>query len=378
MSDGSLGVAKPVSGIDPGVSSYLDLMRVFAAIVVVLSHLLPDLLGIYAVPGHDAVIVFFVISGYVIAFAAEQRDRTVDRFIVNRLARLWSVLIPSLVISGIAAVVVAKRADIMFAPAITKPGPFLRAVFSNVFFLGQNWFFDSPAPFNEPVWSLNYEAWYYAVFAAFIFAPSRWRWHAAALAVLLAGPAIIALMPCWLLGTWLYRRRDRLTMPAALAYLLFAVCIVLYWAFSAMDVSEHCRTWLSTVTGNHSYRLRGSTRCVGDFIEACLFSGTIIGVRSMPALNRGFAVSGSVFRTASSRTFSLYIYHIPVFAILCGGLGIGRKSTPDAFLCIALVMTFCVLLGAVTEAKLASWRRVVRWVFDAVRSGAGALSGAPS
>ena len=377
MSDGSSG-AKPVSAIDPGVSSYLDLMRVFAAIVVVLSHLVPDLLGLYAIPGHDAVIVFFVISGYVIAFASEQRDRTLDRFVVNRLARLWSVLIPSLLISGIAAIVVARRVDIMFAPAITEPGPFLRAAFLNATFLGQNWFFDNPAPFNEPVWSLNYEAWYYAVFAAFIFAPARWRWAAAALGALFAGPAIIALMPCWLLGAWLYKRRAGLIMPAAAAYLLFAACILLYAAFYALDVSEQCRMWLSSMTGNHSYRLRGSTRCIGDFLEACLFGGTIIAVGAMPAINRGLAASRSMFRSLSSSTFSLYLFHIPVFAILCGGLGIGRGSVAGAVLCIAMVLTICVLLGAVTEAKLAWWRRVVQWVFGVMRSGAGALSGAPS
>ncbi|MDP9097025.1 MAG: acyltransferase family protein, partial [Pseudomonadota bacterium] len=117
--------------IDPGISSYLDLFRTLAAVVVVLSHLVPNLFGIDVIPGHDAVMVFFVISGYVIAFAAENRDRTIDHFVVNRLARLWSVLLPSVLISAIAAITVGKDSGIIYAPAITDPGAFATAALLN-------------------------------------------------------------------------------------------------------------------------------------------------------------------------------------------------------------------------------------------------------
>lgn len=379
MSDGSVSKpANPVTGIDPGISSYLDLLRVIAASVVVLSHLVPSLFGVYVIPGHDAVIIFFVISGYVVAYAAEQRDRTLDRFIVNRLARLWSVLLPSVLLSAIAAVVVGKNSDVMFAPAVTAPGAFIAAALRNACFLSQNWFTATPMPFNDPVWSMGYEAWYYAIYAAFVFAPVRWRWHAAAIGLLLAGPANVALMPCWILGAWLYKRQARLVLSPAAAYAMFAACILAYALLYAVDLGGHSRDWLSELTANHSYRLRASTRFASDFIIACLFSGTIVAIRAMPAANRGLAASRSLFRTISSRTFSLYLFHMPVFAILYGGLNLGQGGTAAAILCIALVTTVCVLLGTVTEAQLAPWRRVVRAASDAVRSGVEVLSGAPS
>ena len=36
----------------------------------------------------------------------------------------------------------------------------------NLLFLGQIWRMNTPPPLNIPFWSLNYEAWYYAIFGA--------------------------------------------------------------------------------------------------------------------------------------------------------------------------------------------------------------------
>jgi peptidoglycan/LPS O-acetylase OafA/YrhL len=47
-------------------------------------------------PGLPAVIVFFVLSGFVIAFVTDGRDRTLAGYALNRLSRLWSVALPAL------------------------------------------------------------------------------------------------------------------------------------------------------------------------------------------------------------------------------------------------------------------------------------------
>ena len=362
--------AERFASIDDGVSSYLDFVSAFAALVVVLSHLLPIVFGNYAVPGNEAVVMFFVISGYVIAYAYEQRDSTADRFIINRFARLWSVLIPSLVLSAFAAVTVVSGTEIMFAPSSAGPLSFIATALQNAVFLGQNWNWFNPAPYNEPTWSLDYEAWYYAIFAAFVFVPKPWRWHATAIAAFLAGPAIVALIPCWLIGTWLYYRRNALRMPRVAAYILFAACILLYGVTYRFDLNTHSRAWLSTLTFGHSYRLRASTGMIGDIINACLFGGTIIAVQSMGAANRALAATRWLAKKVSSRTFSCYLYHMPIFAILYGGLGFGRDSRVAGIVCIAVVVCLCVLLGGVTEARVGSWRTGLRAAVRALRPSA--------
>ena len=343
------------AAIDQGVSSYLDVVRVLAALVVVLSHLLPILFGIYAVPGNDAVVMFFVISGYVIAYAHE-REATAHGFIINRLARLWSVLLPSLLISAVAAVVVGTGTEIAFAPPSTGLVSFLATALQNALFLGQNWGWYAPAPYNEPTWSLDYEAWYYAIFAAFVFAPRPWRWHITVIVGFLAGPAIVALIPCWLIGTWLYYRRNTIRLPSGAAYCLFAACVLLYGATYWFDLNAHGRVWLSTMTHGHSYRLRASTGMIGDIVDACLFGGTIIAVENMVSANKALAALRRFAKTISSRTFSCYLYHMPLFVILYGGLGLGRDSRAGGIVCIVAVVCLCVLLGGLTEARLPSWR----------------------
>lgn len=58
--------------IPAGLSLYLDAVRFLAALVVLLHHTWPLLFPDFPLPwpGHSAVVVFFVLSGYVIAHAS--------------------------------------------------------------------------------------------------------------------------------------------------------------------------------------------------------------------------------------------------------------------------------------------------------------------
>ena len=64
--------------MSPCLSLYLDLTRFAVALVVVLGHLWP--VRFQPIPLHwsgpAAVIVFFVLSGFVIAYVTDGRDRT--------------------------------------------------------------------------------------------------------------------------------------------------------------------------------------------------------------------------------------------------------------------------------------------------------------
>ena len=88
-----------------GLSIWLDALRVWATIVVVFSHVAyprftrGDYIFIRELNlGSDSVIVFFVISGMVIAYAAG-RDARLSIYAFNRLTRLLSVLVPALVLT---------------------------------------------------------------------------------------------------------------------------------------------------------------------------------------------------------------------------------------------------------------------------------------
>ena len=75
-----------------GLSLYLDLLRLAAALEVFAYHLagLPntgldnDLWNAF---GHEAVTIFFVLSGFVIPYAARSREPDPRMFVVARLTR---------------------------------------------------------------------------------------------------------------------------------------------------------------------------------------------------------------------------------------------------------------------------------------------------
>jgi peptidoglycan/LPS O-acetylase OafA/YrhL len=88
-----------------GLSIWLDALRVWATVVVVLSHVAYPRFtrGDYIFMrelnlGSDSVVVFFVISGFVIAYAAT-RDEKLSTYAFNRLTRLLSVLLPALLLT---------------------------------------------------------------------------------------------------------------------------------------------------------------------------------------------------------------------------------------------------------------------------------------
>ena len=84
--------------MNKNLSLYLDLIRVLAAVEVLLDHVVDYSPRNYFYHigqlGHESVMVFFVLSGFVIAYSAETKDRHLGDYAVSRFARLWSVLLP--------------------------------------------------------------------------------------------------------------------------------------------------------------------------------------------------------------------------------------------------------------------------------------------
>ena len=84
-------------------SLYLDLVRFLAAVTVVIYHsnyreLIPASLPIRNA-GHSAVIVFFVLSGFVVAYVVDTKERTALEYWSSRLSRIYSVAVPAVILT---------------------------------------------------------------------------------------------------------------------------------------------------------------------------------------------------------------------------------------------------------------------------------------
>lgn len=150
--------------IPESFSIYLDALRFGAALFVLLFQFKRHQLGpgylLNLIPsrGHDFVILFFVLSGFVIASTTERKKSLgLKQYFIERASRVYSVAIPVLVLSLLLSVLFGNVQD-------EFPNILLNSIF-----LGQIGLKEFIPFWNQPFWSLCYEVMYYAIFGCFIF-----------------------------------------------------------------------------------------------------------------------------------------------------------------------------------------------------------------
>ncbi|MGZ3273573.1 MAG: acyltransferase family protein [Caulobacteraceae bacterium] len=282
--------------------------------------------------GHPAVIVFFVLSGFWITKVVVERQAagtwTWGGYLLDRLTRLWVVLIPALCL-GAAADWMTFRV-LHFPPpgfgAHSIP-PDVESHLSPTWFVANAVFLQglfAPAfGSNGPLWSLANEFWYYLCFPALHIAVTTRR--ASVPVVLALGAALLfrPLLPgfvCWLCGSALYlasRRYGALTTPwASLAWIPFAALLV-----------------LDRNSGSGARDVALAFACVLPFWQA---------------RDWGFGKGAAVAAYGASSSFSLYVVHFPLLALTAAVLGVHERVRPSA-----LSITECLAVGA--ALTLAAW-----------------------
>jgi len=209
--------------LEDGFSLYLDLVRFLAAMCVFIGHATESgSLYVGYLPfgnfKHDAVIIFFVLSGLVICATATRPGETWITYLTARASRIYSVAIPAVVLSfGLQAIAA------FLEPGHSQPEPSADVFLplSALLFILQSWH-PQALPWNGPYWSLCYEVWYYIIFGILLFVRnSGWRNAVAACAALIAGPAILLLFPIWLMGVWIVQRPRFSLGPKSINFIIF-------------------------------------------------------------------------------------------------------------------------------------------------------------
>jgi peptidoglycan/LPS O-acetylase OafA/YrhL len=298
---------RDISGIS---SVFLDVVRLFAAIAVFLYHSYSkwfpsnftkaDQPGDYA---HSAVIVFFVLSGFVISFTTIKKNRGGIQYAQARLSRLYSILIPGLIISAIAEVLIFSIYPVQYTE-ISRGGSFLRYLLT-LFYSNELWFLAAGPPINGPLWSLTFEFWYYVIFGLWFYRSNRLISIFLILVVcLIIGPKILLMMPIWLAGVASYKLPRPNISPTVSWVLIFVL----------ISISFACMSLLApypSVLGKYPLFWAGqfiTDYVLGFFIAVMLWvlpngnsEKLIIGPKSL-----------KVFREIADLTFPIYVLHMPL------------------------------------------------------------------
>ena len=375
-------------------SLFLHFLRIFSAILVCLDHskeffLLPmvgtpQLFEMLVRPlmslGSSAVLVFFFLSGYLVGgnelerlYSGELRPR---KYLVDRLSRLWLVLIPALAFTFILNSIscnpnrVSLYCSASLDLASHADGPPL--LDQNIYSLLESILFLQPFQGNVfggngPLWSLSYEFWYYIVFYFVILLISSIRtkkFHIELLAFFLlfvGGVSILnfdwfALGLVWIAGAISKTLVNNLDKKTSLNNLrLFQnykiLKIAIFLVFPAMI----------------------SVRLLPRFAFSFPLLVLLLVLATTISNNKVLLMEDKLFNKSIVRgsdiSFSLYIIHFPVLALLSTYVtpvlrwefGLGSVTFVTMMVIFSLLVAY--VFAFFTELKLSSMRNRLRFLY---------------
>jgi peptidoglycan/LPS O-acetylase OafA/YrhL len=339
-------------------SVYLDVIRFTAALTVFLGHVSGRQLtgGLFWQMGpfmSPAVVVFFVLSGFVISYVTQQNENAAGAYALNRAARIYSVALPALIVTFIIDAVGRSVSPGAYTATWGYIGTDrLEQFVTNMFFVARLWHLAIVPGSCLPYWSLNYEVWYYVIFGLAIFAPRRWSLLLLAAAGLVVGPEILLMFPLWLLGVVCHRISIARTPSPTLGAILCVGSIALFVAYETF-VWHIGRPYLLIA---NFYR----PELVQDYIIAVLFAAHLLGFSSFAPTCR-FQPAWLVppIRWFAGATFTLYLFHTPLAHFLAAISPWPKPSSLNRLLVFGGTFLLVLAMAQVTERKKDPWRRTI-------------------
>jgi peptidoglycan/LPS O-acetylase OafA/YrhL len=363
------------------VSDHLDMIRGISALVVLVYHVRyrffygysdlasPDLFAkiFYTATafGHDAVMVFFVLSGYFISSSVlgdvSKNRWSWKRYAINRCTRLYVVLIPGLLLTicwDWLGLTLFPEHVVYSGAARNWQHDFVSISDRlNVFtFLANSAFLQTviapPLGSNESLWSLSYEFWYYVLFPAIWLAVSQsmrlWRRLGALCIVSLLlwnlGEPIRTYFLIWLLGTLVF-------------FLPRIPSLSREWTPAAIlaSVSVYCGVLGVTHTSAFKSLVDGSIVAI-DFTNAIAFAGLLYLLLHDQSTSK-LGVYKSIAGKLAAFSYTLYVVHLPLLVFIRALAVPDAPWTPSVshVLLAGLISVLAVFYAAIvyrfTEAK---------------------------
>ncbi|WP_347555703.1 acyltransferase [Robbsia sp. KACC 23696] len=364
---------------------HIDAMRGAAALIVALGHarslFFASVTGVsdagQLTIGDEAVMVFFVLSGYLVG-GSVIRDMGRHRwswsnYLLKRLVRLWIVLIPAvflgIAIDAIGFHFLAANGSIYSAPAgqtyvqtiLSDQIKSIPIIIGNLFFLQT--IVVPTVGTNSALWSLSNEFWYYLLFPMGMLAVRYERRLARRLAYAFGIVCIVGLIGAhaaflflpWLLGAGLavvprLIPAERANKVVSIAAVVFCVCFL-----------EIKKLHLPLYVGEAAVAL-----LVGALLYAIICQRT----PQRPSLY------GWVARWSSNLSYSLYLTHLPFLILICAL--IDTPWTLSALNAAVFAKFGIGMMGALAlacliyyafESRTDRTRDVIRGVFGKPRGG---------
>ena len=353
---------------------HLDMARGVAALLVCAQHLrhvdfidygvlepkptlLDKLFYFLTGQGHNAVMIFFVLSGFFVAGSVagdfERGTWSWKKFAARRLSRLYVVLVPALLLT-----LFWDGVSRQFAPAGDFGQHGTASFGASLLFL--QCIFTQPFGTNSVLWSVAYEFWYYLMFpllfAAVALRPSsgkKWTCSVLFLICILILPAKVLMGGLiWLLGyvAHVLSHDKRFSGAAANSAVFICGAILLIFSVSLMGTPHGDKPVDFTII---------SFRDIFTGLSFSLMVPFLAGHQPRSRLYHAMALG------LSETSYTLYSVHFPFVVFLSCAL-IGEKSAIPSLVSYTLFVAYLalILLYATAIWWLFEYRTGVvrRWV----------------
>lgn len=340
-------------------SIYLDLIRFTAAVFVFFTHASRQQSSgglLWQINyGREAVDVFFVLSGFVIAHVVATRERSALSFAVARAARIYSVALPALALTYVLdRIGQSLRPELYVGWCCDSLGSRSWEYFGGLAFLNEIWSHHAPPGSDLPYWSLGFEVWYYVAFGLAFFARRPWGLIGAALVLAAVGPGIAILFPLWLMGFYGYRLAAREPLGRRSSV---ALCVATVIGFFVYLHFSHRTGELYAAFALTPARLLDYAQ---DYIVGGLFTLHLIGFRAASAYVSPLLLRYQrPIRWIAGATFALYLFHVPLIDGVVAIAPWPATAWPTRVLVFIGVPLMTLALAEVTERRKLVWRRVI-------------------
>jgi peptidoglycan/LPS O-acetylase OafA/YrhL len=354
---------------DMALSHILNLSRAVAALLVLFFHIRSTLVVpfedldvhswlaraffLITTFGHDAVIIFFVLSGYLVGGAVLRLDmrspRDISEYWIDRVVRIGPVLVAATALSATLQLMVP-------APACSNTPA---TALGNA--LGFQNFLVRPLCNNLPLWSISNEIVYYFAFPVMIAVLSRVVsvWLAVSLGCLalifalsmklapLDDTNIVFDFPLWLVGAGLWFVPARFVRSRLLSLVLLAASLL----FGRLDF------------GKEHFWFR-------DMFLAVSFSYVLVTFFNRPLPTSGIGAvlarrMANWSRNLADLSFSLYVTHYPLIRLYVDISHHDARHTavtPELILEFLCLSAICILFASGFSALFERPRRVFKRV----------------
>lgn len=295
----------------------LEAIRGFAALYVVFHHLFASGLVIGGINfsflfrfGQEAVILFFILSGFVISYSFEKaKDKRFSLFFTKRFIRIYFPLLIVFILHYL--MLSYQKGQWVFVQ--------WKHLFGNLAMLQDNYHtkpnvITGPFLDNDPLWSLSYEWWFYMIyFVLYRFQPKIRNTIVYGLGIVGALTYIyypnflnreLMYLTIWWMGvemSMLYLKGQPLSFQTLKSLFLVLTCIAVILTFPIVNQWATLKVNLGVVLGKH------------PILEWRHFVFTI-GITGVALLWKklkwiGFQYTFAPFQAIASISFVLYISH---------------------------------------------------------------------